>query len=132
MSDFPPCLLCNHSADDHPIVGPSGSQSPCTKCDCPGYIAHRTEHYRELEPTPAEVAFVETPEEMHRILLSEASRSFGGEASFFMQFDDHPFYGGGGEMMLRGVEPGEVPKSMRAMMRVSRGGNLMMRLRHER
>lgn len=124
-------MMCNHAAEDHPIsYGTVPASSPCGKCDCPGYIAHRDEHYRELEPDHMERFGPCTPESMHRVLLSEGSRSFGGEATWFMQFDDHPIYGEGtGEMLVRGVEPGEVPRSMRHMMRVTRGGNLMMRLR---
>lgn len=128
MSKYPPCWLCNHSAGAHPIdYGTVPASSPCMKCDCPGYIAHR-QVYRPIEPDEHEKRLIMGPKAMQLILSYEASRPFGGEATLFMQFDDHPYYGSGGEQMLRGIEPGEVPGHMQSIMRVTQDGQIMMRL----
>lgn len=127
MSDHPPCLLCNHQADDHPVVG-SPAKSPCQRCSCPGYVASRSELFRPVQPDAMErYPGLMSAETMHAVLHAEGTRKFGGEATLFGQFDDHPFFGNEGEQMIRGIEPGEVPKHMRGMMRVTPGGNLMLR-----
>jgi hypothetical protein len=66
---------------------------------------------------------------MHLVLEAEGERAFGGEATSYMWFDDHPMYGFDGKQLMRGISGHEVPGHMRNMMELTDRGDVLFKLR---